>query len=162
MEGLFAVSLNLEPLLICMSAGFSVQNFSDMGRFFMDGLERISLPIYVLFFSLAGASLDLDALHIAWPLALSLAVVRGLGILAATWLAGVLNRDPASHRRSAWMAYLTQAGVAIGLAQLAERHFPEIGVYLTTVVLAVITINQVVGPITFKASLNIVGEADKR
>ncbi len=57
------------------------------------------------------------------------------------------------------MAYLTQAGVAIGLAQLAERQFPEIGTYLTTVVLAVISINQVVGPITFKMVLHRMGEA---
>lgn len=60
------------------------------------------------------------------------------------------------------MAYITQAGVAIGLAQLAERHFPEIGMYLTTLVLAVITVNQVVGPITFKMALNMVGETGKK
>ena len=43
------------------------------------------------------------------------------------------------------MAYLTQAGVAIGLAQLAQYKFPRIGDHLTTIVLAVISINQVIG-----------------
>ncbi len=162
MEAHFAISLHLEPLLICMSAGFSVQNFSRVGHDFMEGLERISLPIYVLFFSLAGASLDLGALHVTWSLALYLAIVRGIAVFVATWLAGTINRDPPRHNRIAWMAYLTQAGVAIGLAKLAERHLPEIGLYLTTVVLAVIAINQVVGPITFKMALNMVGEAAKR
>jgi hypothetical protein len=57
------------------------------------------------------------------------------------------------------MAYLTQAGVAIGLAQIAERQFPEIGMYLTTVILAVISLNQVIGPITFKFALQRVNEA---
>ncbi len=162
MEGRFGISLNLEPLLICMSAGFSVQNFSGAGSVFMDGLERISLPIYVLFFSLAGASLNLEALRIAWPLALSIAMVRGMSIFASTWLAGLLNRETSSHRNSAWLAYLTQAGVSIGLAQMAQRHFPEVGVYLTTVVLAVITINQVVGPVGFKMALARVGEMYRR
>ena len=162
MEAHFATSLHLEPLLICMSAGFTVQNFSKTGRLFMESLDYVSLPIYVLFFSLAGASLNLDALCMAWPLAVSLVLVRITGIFAATWAAGTLNRDPVDHRRAAWMAYITQAGVAIGLAQLAERHFPEIGIYLTTVVLAVITVNQVVGPITFKMALNIVGETGKK
>ena len=61
--------------------------------------------------------------------------------------------------KTAWMAYLTQAGVAIGLAQLAQYKFPRIGDHLTTIVLAVISINQVIGPVTFKAALNIVKEA---
>jgi Kef-type K+ transport system membrane component KefB len=162
MEAHFATSLHLEPLLICMSAGFTVQNFSKTGRLFMESLDYVSLPIYVLFFSLAGASLNLEALCMTWPLAGCLVLVRITGIFAATWFAGTLNKDSADHRRAAWMAYITQAGVAIGLAQLAERHFPEIGMYLTTVVLAVITVNQVVGPITFKMALNMVGETGKK
>ena len=158
METHFAISLHLEPLLICISAGFSVQNFSRCGHIFMEGLERFALPIFVLFFSLAGASLNLDALCMTWPLAAFLVMVRAIGILGATWFAGILNNDPPQHRRIAWMAYITQAGVAIGLAQLAQRRFPELGVYLTTLVLAVITINQVVGPITFKMALKMAGE----
>jgi Kef-type K+ transport system membrane component KefB len=154
----FAISLHLEPLLICISAGFSVQNFSNCGHIFMEGLERFALPIFVLFFSLAGASLNLDALFMAWPLAAFLVTARAIGIFGSTWFAGILNNDPPQHRRIAWMAYITQAGVAIGLAQLAQRRFPELGVYLTTLVLAVITINQVVGPITFKMALKLAGE----
>ena len=161
MEAHFAVSLHLEPLLICISAGFTVQNFSKYGYIFMEGMERFALPIFVLFFSLAGASLNLDALLMTWPLAAFLFIIRTLGIFGSTWFAGILNRDSSQHRRIAWMAYITQAGVAIGLAQLAQRRFPELGVYLTTLVLAVITINQVVGPITFKIALKMVGEAEQ-
>ncbi len=162
MEAHFNIFLHLEPLLICMSAGFFVQNFSREGPFFMESLERMALPIFVLFFSLAGASLNMTSLIACWPFALCFASVRMAGIFCSTWLAGTLSRDKAIHRKTAWMAYMTQAGVAIGLAQLAERQFPEIGVYLTTVVLAVITINQIVGPIMFKAALNIVGETGKQ
>ena len=136
MEAHFAVSLHLEPLLICISAGFTVQNFSKYGYIFMEAMERFALPIFVLFFSIAGASLNLDALLKTWPLAAFLVVIRTLGIFGSTWVAGILNRDSSQHRRIAWMAYITQAGVAIGLAQLAQRRFPELGVYLTTLVLA--------------------------
>jgi len=155
-------ALELEPLLICMSAGFTVQNFSRTGRDFMEGLDRFSLPIYILFFALAGASLDLQALGNTWPLAVGLTLMRAGGIFGAAWLAARLCRDPHRHGTVAGMAYLTQAGVAIGLAQLAQRQFPEIGVYLLTIVLAVITINQIVGPVTFKAALEFVGETGKR
>lgn len=161
LEGHFAASLYLEPLLICISAGFTIQNFSKSGPRFMEDLERMALPIYVLFFSLAGATLNLNALYLVWPLAVAMAVVRATGIFGATWLSGIAVGDPPRHRRIAWMSYLTQAGVSIGLAQLAQRQFPEIGPYLTTLVLAVITINQIVGPITFKIALNMAGEAQQ-
>ena len=157
----FDVSLHLEPLLICMSAGFTVRNFSQVSRKFMESLEQSALPIYVLFFSLAGASLNFEALSKCWVFALCLALVRGLGIWGGTMAAGVIQREPKINRQSAWMAYITQAGVAIGLAQLVQRQAPDIGVYLTTVVLAVISINQIIGPITFKLALHRVGEAAK-
>ncbi len=159
MEAEFGVNLHLEPLLICMSAGFTVQNFSGAATEFMENLEKSALPIYVLFFSLAGASLNFDALAKCWMFAVCLVLVRGIGIWWGTWLAGFVQKDPKIHRQSAWMAYLTQAGVAIGLAQLVQRQSPEIGVYLTTVVLAVISINQIIGPITFKLALHRTGEA---
>lgn len=162
MEDRFDIYLHLEPLLICMSAGFTVQNFSKKGSEFMENLDRGALPVYVLFFSLAGASLNLEALRVCWPLALSLVGVRAVGIFIGTWLAGTITKDPPINNRTAWMAYLTQAGVAIGLAQLAQRQLPEIGTYLSTVVLAVISVNQIVGPITFKTALHKVGEAEKR
>jgi Kef-type K+ transport system membrane component KefB len=159
MEVRFDVSLHLEPLLICMSAGFTVRNFSKVSNAFMVSLEQSALPIYVLFFSLAGASLNFEALGKCWMFAVCLALVRAIGIWGGTWFAGMIQKDPKINRQSAWMAYLTQAGVAIGLAQLVQRQAPEIGVYLTTVVLAVISINQIIGPITFKLALYRVGEA---
>jgi len=130
MENSFHVHLHLEPLLICMSAGFTVRNFSDTGSSFMESMERMSLPIFVLFFTLAGANLNLKSLLLCWPLAICLSGVRAMGIFFATGLAGIITRVPKIQSQSAWMAYLTQAGVAIGLAQLAERQFPEIGGYL--------------------------------
>ena len=159
MEYHFHISLHLEPLLICMSAGFFVQNFSKNGGYFLEVLNRMALPIYVVFFSLAGASLSLEALKACWPIALCLVFVRATGIFLATWLAGTISAAPPVHTRHAWMAYITQAGVAIGLAQLANSQFPEIGGYLITIVLAVITINQIVGPVTFKVALHRVKEA---
>jgi Kef-type K+ transport system membrane component KefB len=158
----FDISLHLEPLLICMTAGFFVQNFSKFGSYFIESLERVSLPVYVLFFSLAGASLNLKSLALCWPIALCVVGVRMVGLFAGSWLAGTLSHDPRVFNRNAWMTYITQAGVAIGLAQLAEKQFPEIGVHLNTIVLAIIAVSQIVGPITFKLALNNVRESCMR
>ncbi len=162
MKNHFDIFLHLEPLLICMSAGFVVQNFGKSGRLFIKSLESVEMPVYVLFFSLAGASLDFTALAICWPLAVCLAGVRAVGIFIGTWSAGTIIKDPASVNKKAWMGYLTQAGVAIGFAKLVQRQFPDIGLYLTTIVLAIISINQVIGPVMFKIVLNIVGDAGRQ
>jgi len=161
MASAFDIYLHLEPLLICMSAGFFVQNFSRSGIVFIENLDRMALPIFVLFFSLAGASLNLDSLIACWPFAICMVLVRIIGIFVGTFLAGKISHDPPAHYRNGWMAYLTQAGVAIGLAQLAGFQFPEIGDHLTTVVLAVIAINQLIGPVLFKIVLDLVGESDR-
>ncbi|QTA81398.1 sodium/solute symporter domain-containing protein [Desulfonema limicola] len=161
MEYQFNVHLNLEPLLICMCAGFTVQNFSKQGLEFNQSLEKTSLPVFLLFFTIAGAALNLKSLAVCWPMAVCLFFVRAAGIFIAVFMAGVVIKEPLTHKKYGWMAYLTQAGVAIGLAQLAQRHSSEIGIYLTTVVLAVITINQVIGPVTFKTALNLAGEIRK-
>jgi Kef-type K+ transport system membrane component KefB len=159
METHFDLALQLEPLLICISAGFTVRRFSQSGSKFLESLEQSALPIYVLFFTLAGASLNFEALGRCWMFAACLVLIRAGGLFGAAWAGKAVPGNAAAHNGSAWMAYLTQAGVSIGLAQIAQREAPEIGVYLTTVVLAVIAVNQVVGPVVFKAALNRVGEA---
>ena len=163
MQASMQIHLSLEPLLICMSAGFCVRALDpEAGRRFMEGLHRLALPIFLLFFTMAGASLNLEALARCWPLALAVAGVRAGGIFVATWSAACLAGDPPRNGRIAWMAYLTQAGVSIGLAQLAARQLPQLSVYLTTIVLAVITVNQVLGPIGFKLALGLAGESGRR
>jgi Kef-type K+ transport system membrane component KefB len=159
METHFDLALQLEPLLICISAGFTVRRFSQVGHAFLESLERSALPIYVLFFTLAGVSLNFEALGLCWTFTVCLVLVRALGLFGASWAGKAVPGNAAAHNDSAWMAYLTQAGVSIGLAQIAQRQAPEIGVNLTTVVLAVIAVNQVLGPVLFKAALYRVGEA---
>jgi Kef-type K+ transport system membrane component KefB len=163
MEQTVQIHLNLEPLLVCMSAGFCVRSLGqEAGRQFTDGLQRLALPIFLLFFTMAGASLNLAVLGRCWPLALAVTLMRAAGIFVATCTASRLAGDPPLFGRIAWMAYLTQAGVSIGLAQLAARQLPQIGLYLTTIVLAVITVNQILGPIFFKLALGMAGEAGRR
>jgi Kef-type K+ transport system membrane component KefB len=150
--------LTLEPLLICITAGFVVRNATPFGEELEADLMRISLPIYVLFFSVAGASLDLAALSACWPLALILTGSRAAGLAFSTWTAGRLTGLPLPECRLAWMAHLTQAGVAIGLTQIIAREDPTTAAYLTTLTLAVITLNQFIGPLAFKRALFLTGE----
>ena len=142
-----------------MTAGFTVQNTSRQGAHFIEAIESVSLPVYVLFFTLAGAGLNLDALKQTWVVALLLAIVRAAAIFLGAYTGGRLGGDPPHLNRAAGMAYLTQAGVSLGLALEVVRRFPDWGGAFVTVVVAVIAINQMVGPITMKRVLIRAGEA---
>lgn len=151
--------LTLEPLLICITAGVVVRYSSPYGESLEETLVHLSLPIYVLFFTVAGASLDLNALSRCWPLALILVGSRAAGMSLATWSAGHLAKLPPSECRLGGMVHLTQACVAIGLTQIVAREAPDTAVHLTTLTLAAISLNQLIGPVAFKRALTAVGEA---
>ena len=66
------------------------------------------------------------------------------------------------HNRISWMAYITQAGVGLGLAKEVVVEFPEWGAAFATIIISVIVANQIVGPPFFKWALHLVGEAHSR
>ncbi|MBW2123832.1 MAG: cation:proton antiporter [Deltaproteobacteria bacterium] len=158
MEESFHVAFHLEPLLICMAAGFIIQNRSSEGERLMNAIDRSSLPVYVIFFALTGAALDLDALRQTWHVAISLAGVRLVMIWLGAFLGGRLSGDPPTFYRNSWLAFVTQAGVSLGLAAIVARRFPQWGVSFATIVVAVIAVNQLIGPVAFKLALARVGE----
>jgi Trk K+ transport system NAD-binding subunit/Kef-type K+ transport system membrane component KefB len=151
--------LLLEPLLICMIASFVVTNTTKYRIEFTGILEAVGPPVYVAFFTLTGASLALDVLAAIWPMTLVLVVVRLAGIVAGSFVGGVIAKDPMRHNRVAWMAYLTQAGVGLGLAKEVADEFPEIGAAFTTMFVSVIVWNQLLGPPFFKAAIKRVRES---
>jgi Kef-type K+ transport system membrane component KefB len=149
----------LEPLLICMIGGFKVANYSNCREEFQRILHHVSPTVYLIFFTLIGASLQLNILLDVWPITLTLFVARIASIFVGSFSGGVLAKNPPVHNRISWMAYITQAGVGIGLTTEVAVEFPEWGVSFATVMISVIVINQIVGPSFFKMAINLVGEA---
>ena len=152
-------TVHLSGLLALMVAGFVIENFSPHGDDVMRAIERHALPVYVVFFTIAGASLNLEALGATLPLAGTLALWRAVLISAGTVLgARVAGAAPVIVRHG-WSGFVAQAGVTLGLAIVIEQRFPEIGLTVKTVLLAVIAVNQLVGPVLFRLGLFRAGEA---
>lgn len=149
----------LEPLLICLVGSFIATNYSYHRGEFRKILHEIGPAVYVIFFTLAGASLALDVLALVWPIALFLAVVRAGGIFIGSFCGGMLAGDPAQYNRIGWMTYITQAGVGLGLAKQVAGEFPEWGTPFAALMIAVIIINQLIGPVLCKLAIRRVGEA---
>jgi len=149
---------HLEPLLSFMIAGFIVENYSSQGDRLIKGLERSAFPVYVIFFAISGAAIDLEALRDMWLLAIILVLVRAAAFYAGTLTAARFVKELRPYAHSVWSGFLAQAGVTIGIAALIDRKFAW-GGDLQTIALAVVAINQLVGPILLKWLLERKGEA---
>lgn len=156
------IEILFEPMLACMIAGFTAANFSPYRTELMKVLHDVGPSIYIIFFTLTGASLQLDVIGQCWAIALTLFVVRGIGIFGGAFFGGLLAGEPMRHNRISWMAYLTQAGVSLGLAKQVSVEFSQWGEIFTTLMIAVIVLNQIVGPPLFKWALFWVKEAHPR
>jgi len=155
-----ARQFHLEPLLLCMVAGFVIENATRVGDRFIDAIERSSLPVYVVFFAISGAAINLQAVRDAWYLALILVVVRLLLVSGATALGErAAARPNPMVRRWGGLGFVAQAGVTLGLASIVARKFPGWGEEARVLALAMVAINQLVGPVAFRWALSRSGEA---
>ncbi len=158
-EARLGVEIFLEPLLICMVAGFTIANFSDRRTSFQRVLDDTGPGVYVAFFTLAGAALEFDTLLGTWAVALALFATRLAAVFLGSFLGGWAAGDPLRLNRIGGLAFVTQAGIGLGLAKEVAGAFPPWGSAFATMMIAVIVLNQILGPPLFKLALHIAGEA---
>ena len=125
-------------------------------------MERAAAPVFVVFFALAGGQIALTDLMKMWPLVLPIAVVRGASIWSGTrlgiWWSKTSDSGREAMRRHMWTGLIPQAGVAIGLAAVVAQTYPHRGGQLRTLFLALVAVNQAVGPVLFRRALDRAGE----
>jgi Kef-type K+ transport system membrane component KefB len=149
----------VEHLLVCMAAGFVIRNLFPHGAGpFLDALERASPPIYILFFGLVGAGLDLGTLRLVWLPALGFVLLRLIAVWALTRAPARIAGSGDAVVRYAWMGFVAQAGLSLGLAARIQRELPEFGPAVATLVVAAVVVNQLVGPVLWKHALEASGE----
>ena len=149
----------LEPLLICMVASFIVNNWSSHRTEFSHLLHETGPLIYIIFFTLVGAELKLDVLGEVWFIALAIFGIRIISIFVGSMIGGIVAGEPLQHNRLRWMVLVTQAGVALGLAKEVSVEFGTWGEAFATTIIAVVVLNEIIGPIIFKNAIVRVGEA---
>ncbi|RLE19578.1 MAG: hypothetical protein DRJ14_00315 [Acidobacteria bacterium] len=148
----------LEQMLMCMIAGFVVQNFSRQGALMIEGIEKSHLPIYVIFFSIAGAGLDFSYFGSVYILVTLFVLLRVGLIFFSTFLGAKLTGASPAIRKFAWTGFLTNAGLTLSIAIIVEKAFPDWGRPLKSIIISAIAINQLVGPVLFKIGLVKSGE----
>jgi Kef-type K+ transport system membrane component KefB len=150
-------------MIVMISAGVLLANGTkDGARALVHDVEAGSLPVYLVFFAVAGAIFRLDLLGQVWLPALALVALRALGFFAGGHLAARrAPLDPAVVRYG-WIGLLPQAGLALALAVLIKRSYPGFGPQAAVLVLSVVGINQLLSPVLLRVALVRAGEAGQR
>ncbi len=156
-----AIHLGISPILACMAIGFVVTNKLRREEMFL-AVEEIEDVLYVLFFVLAGLHFDLSVLKTAGILALLIVAARYTGKYAGARAGAMISHAPEAVKKYLGLALLPQAGVAVGLALLAEDAYPAFGSIMLAGVLASVIANELVTPPLTKYALFKAGEASKK
>jgi Kef-type K+ transport system membrane component KefB len=160
LSGETARLLKLSPLLVGIAIGFTIVNRDHRDVRLFRTLNSFEPPIYVLFFTLAGAHLDFSALTVAGWLGFVYFLLRFTTKTAGAYLGGTLAGAPDIVRKYLGLALVPQAGVAIGLIFLINND-PNLHVYaaiLTPTVLVGVLFAELIGPACTKYALDRSGE----
>lgn len=152
----------LDTTLLFIAAGFAATNFSKEGDQLIHEVEKLGMPVYVVFFTLTGAGLHLDTLVTLAPFAGALVLARGIGIWGGMRAGLAVTGAPEPVKRHAWLGYFSQAGVAIALAGLVASRFGDTGRALSDLIIAGVAVHEVVGPILLKVALGLAGDLPKK
>ncbi|MEA3475672.1 MAG: cation:proton antiporter, partial [Candidatus Cloacimonadota bacterium] len=160
-----AETLELSPILLNMAMGIVVVNYSAVNsRKIFSALGDWSPPMYVWFFVLVGARLDLPCLVKFIGLALIYILARSIGKWFGSFVGGQLGRAKTTVKKYLGFCLLDQAGVAIGLALAASKTLEKIGLVeygaqIMSTITATTFIVMLIGPIFLKYALFKSGEA---
>ena len=144
---------DLLPILTAMVMGIAVASLAKHHEQPFHVIAGIEWPFMVLFFVLAGASLELDTLLLAGELTVVYVVARFIGIYAGARVGcRAVGAQPALRR---WLgvALMPLAGVAIGMALLATQRFPDTAAVVLTVAVASTVILETIGPVVTRFAI---------
>jgi Kef-type K+ transport system membrane component KefB len=153
---------HLELLLVFIAVGFIVRNFSKFEHQVLEPVERVALPVFVVFFTTAGAALDVTNVLRLLPIGIALVVTRVIANIIAAHLGGIVGGEQPAVKNNAWLAYVPQAGVTLGLVLLASRALPALSSEIASTGMAMVGLNLLIGPILLGVGLKRAGEVPRK
>jgi Kef-type K+ transport system membrane component KefB len=150
--------LNLSPLLTNMMVGSVVVNVVQKSKRIFDLIADVTPPIYLMFFTLAGAGLDIKALSSVGLIGIFYIISRTIGKVVGAGLgAKVVGSNP-NVVKYLGMSLLPLGGISIGLSIIVSNDLPQFGESIVTIVLFSVLIFEIFGPIFTKIGIVKSGE----
>ncbi len=149
---------DLSSLLLCMCIGAVMANtFKEYDKI-LELNERWTPPLFLLFFVISGADIDLSVLTTVGLLGVVYILARALGKYFGAFLGSAIVHEKKQIRNYLGITLLPQAGVAIGMSQIVVAALPQYGAQIRAVVLSATVIYELVGPLLTKLVLTRAGE----
>lgn len=151
----------LSVLLSCLCLGVTLANLSpereEIGHRVFEGFES---AIFAVFFTVAGMELKFDTLAIGGLLAVITFLTRGIGKISAGYIGMKLAGATQRFRQWIGISLIPQAGLAVGLMLLVteDPEFASIRKLFLAVVLAMVLMNETIGPILTRIGLRRSGD----
>ncbi|MBR2876027.1 MAG: cation:proton antiporter [Clostridia bacterium] len=150
--------LGFSSLLLCMSMGAVIANLSDDVGKIMKLCDKITPPIFILFFVASGAGLKLSVLPSVGIAGIIYIVFRVFGKMFGSTLGAISCKADKNIKKYLGPALIPQAGVAIGLSLAAANVLPEYATEIRTIILCGTFIYELIGPAISKMCLKKAGE----
>lgn len=158
------VELGFSSLLVCMMLGTVFCNICDFSADIMDRVDKWTAPLFVVFFVLSGAELDLSVFSNVTVVAIGVIyiVARSVGkYLGASASAKAMKCSPQVCKYLG-VTLLPQAGVALGMSVTVAEELGSEGAIIRNIVLFAVLIYELVGPMLTKIALTKAGEITPR
>lgn len=150
--------LNLSSLLTCIVIGASLVNLmGNSSRVFSITQDFIS-PVYILFFALAGASLEIAVLSKVGLLGVAYILARGSGKILGAWIGAKTMKAEKVVTKYLGFTLLPQGGISIGLSIILYKELPQYAVPIATIIMFSVLVYEIVGPVLAKIAIQKAGE----
>jgi Kef-type K+ transport system membrane component KefB len=166
-----AVFFKMDVILATMSIGILLTNIAPRrSKELFEVVRSFSAPIYILFFVLVGARLDIRGMPLwLWALVVVYVLMRSLGKwLGSYWGGRLSNAEPVVSKYMGFSLF-AQGGVAVGLSIMASQHLNDIAITETMslgdmivfTVTATTLVVQLIGPVCTRYAVRAAGEVDR-
>lgn len=156
---IFGVHVALSSLLVCMMLGTVFCNICDFSEELMDRIDRWTAPLFILFFVISGAELELSIFkdYVIVLIGFAYILCRSFGKYYGARISSASVHCDSNIRKYLGITLLPQAGVALGMA-MKSQALGEVGVIVANITLFGVLIYELIGPLLTKISLTKAGE----
>ena len=158
------VKVGFSSLLVCMMLGTVFCNVCDFSEEIMGKTDRWTAPLFILFFVLSGAELELSVLGDLAIVGIGLAyiVTRSLGKYLGAYISAKAVHCEPLIQRYLGITLLPQAGVALGMSVTVAQTLGAEGQMVRNIVLFGVLIYELVGPTLTRIALTKSGDITPR
>jgi Kef-type K+ transport system membrane component KefB len=156
--------LGLDELLSTMTLGCMVVNLAkDIDKFFISIRDYFEEMVFVIFFVIAGAHLELSVLASSLWIVLAFVILRVLGKIFGAFVGAVISRAQDKVKRYTAFGLIPQGGIVVGLALLVKQNaaFSGISSILLNIILGTTVLFEFIGPLFTEVALKRSKETQK-